>query len=258
MLVCLTLEPNRPNCRSVTTPSLEVIRRTMSIFTSFALLSSLVALGATQRAPSPEESLLTSEIPVEIQRLLRNVTSYEELKATFNLDIFTAEDDRFSLTGPPPCIPREMPVPVPLDAEPNVVLWPSCVSVARCGGCCNSDLYECQASRSSSQVFSVLKLFYSPGNPSSQPFNNAFDQVQVERHDQCACVCKNKHLCDLRTHFFDDNTCDCVCRHRGGCVLGAVSDDSCSRQCPSGWKLDEDACQCRLDGRALFGSLGRR
>ncbi|KAI8486769.1 SWI/SNF- matrix-associated actin-dependent regulator of chromatin sub A member 5 [Branchiostoma belcheri] len=230
----------------------------MSMYISLALFSLLVVLGATQRTSSHEDRPLVPEIPLHIRQLLRNVTSYEELKTTFNLDIFSAADDRFSLTGPPPCIPREVPVPVPVDAEPNVVLWPSCVSVARCGGCCNSDLYECQATRSSSQVSSILKLFYAPGNPNSQPFNTAFDQVHVERHDECACVCKNKRLCDLRTHFFDDNTCECVCRVRGGCSVSAVSDNFCNRQCSAGFRLDEDSCRCRPDGGALFGGLGRR
>ncbi|XP_066271785.1 platelet-derived growth factor subunit A-like [Branchiostoma lanceolatum] len=157
---------------------------------------------------------------MDIQRLLQKVTSYEQLESTFNLDIVGTEGKRFSMAVPPPCIPREVPVPVPVDPKPNLVVWPSCVSVTRCGGCCNSDLYECKPSKSSSEVFSIMKLFYSAGNPKSQPFGTApvLEQVQVERHDKCACVCKNKHLCNMRTHSFDDDTCECVKRVKRRCI----------------------------------------
>ena len=49
----------------------------------------------------------------------------------------------------PRCIPREAVVKVlPEPSEPHVIFRTGCVTVRRCGGCCNNDLFECEALRS--------------------------------------------------------------------------------------------------------------
>ena len=41
------------------------------------------------------------------------------------------------------CVPSMKPVPFPRDNRVNGMLWPTCVNVQRCGGCCGSDILSC-------------------------------------------------------------------------------------------------------------------
>ncbi|CAH1254741.1 Hypp1399 [Branchiostoma lanceolatum] len=77
----------------------------MSVFTSLVVLCTLAAVGAPQKPLSRKKRPLASEIPMDIQRLLQKVTSYEQLESTFNLDIVGTKGKRFSMAVPPPCTP---------------------------------------------------------------------------------------------------------------------------------------------------------
>lgn len=53
------------------------------------------------------------------------------------------------------CEPKNTSVPVPKDPDPNVIMWPMCVEVMRCSGCCEQDLLACTPTQTQDAVRQV-------------------------------------------------------------------------------------------------------
>uniref|UniRef100_A0A3Q3JYE6 Platelet-derived growth factor (PDGF) family profile domain-containing protein n=1 Tax=Monopterus albus TaxID=43700 RepID=A0A3Q3JYE6_MONAL len=64
----------------------------------------------------------------------------------------------------------------------NFVLWPSCVEVQRCSGCCNSRLHQCFPTVTSSRYLQVTKIQYI--NRKAH-YDKAI--ISVEDHVSCRC-----------------------------------------------------------------------
>ncbi len=47
------------------------------------------------------------------------------------------------------CSPHDESVMIPKDTDPNVIFWPTCARLKRCGGCCGHEMLECAALRES-------------------------------------------------------------------------------------------------------------
>ena len=64
------------------------------------------------------------------------------------------EDERSSSEGneveevpfaePALCKPEMTTVPLDTGTDPNVFIFPNCVRIERCGGCCNHELLQCE------------------------------------------------------------------------------------------------------------------
>ncbi|XP_038056748.1 vascular endothelial growth factor A-like isoform X2 [Patiria miniata] len=166
---------------------------------------------------------------------------------------------QFSDVAPlPGCIPRETVVQVLPDAsESQVMYWPGCVTVKRCGGCCNSDLHECQPTRSEIIQVKVVRMEYTPR--ASRFFH--YDGVvakNMTNHTECSCQCKIKpEDCDPATQVH--NNCQCQCRKFVTCPAGKRWDPiRCQCLCSASqqergclrrqeWNQDSCTCTCRKD-----------
>ncbi|XP_066286733.1 vascular endothelial growth factor C-like [Branchiostoma lanceolatum] len=173
------------------------------------------------------------------------------------------------------CKPRETPVDAAteLQAPTDVTYRPSCVSVFRCGGCCNDEMYECVASEKNMVSKTIFEVGLRGPNPVTKPFENhtrcecrakmgasasfLYQRGNYKRavsaHVNTRCYAPNKTCGPYEK--WDDRDCACVS------ALTVIGDDDhcgplkewredecacvCKRPCPRRFIEDLQTCECR-------------
>uniref|UniRef100_A0A3B1IXG3 Vascular endothelial growth factor C n=1 Tax=Astyanax mexicanus TaxID=7994 RepID=A0A3B1IXG3_ASTMX len=169
--------------------------------------------------------------------------------AYINLDMFKSIEAEWRKTL---CMPREVCLDVGKEfgAATNTFYKPPCVSVYRCGGCCNSEEHQCMnitTSYISKTLFEITVPVKQPPKPVTISFAN---------HTSCNCLSKldvyrqrhsiirrcpvserasplshiTRHLIDSLSLFFS--------------LSFSLSDSFNQDFCGPNKELDEDTCQC--------------
>lgn len=153
------------------------------------------------------------------------------------------------------CKPELQVIRLVENQEPNVLYFPQCTRIERCGGCCNHRLLKCQPTEFEIVNFSVTKTRYSPGTSRLKPIEKEIisverhtkclcdcittaddcNQLQHYRKSECKCICKNtdeekKCYKNNATKLWDPDQCRCICRE--------------TRMCSTGFEFDPFECIC--------------
>ncbi|XP_078417909.1 vascular endothelial growth factor C [Cetorhinus maximus] len=198
--------------------------------------------------------------------------------ATFyNPEILKSIDSEWKKTQ---CMPREVSLDVGKEfgSATNIIFKPSCVSVYRCGGCCNSEGVTCM-NTSTSYVSKTLFEITVPISQRPKPIT-----ISVANHTGCRCMSKldffrqvhsiirrsisSSHsdcLMPNRTcpknHMWNSFLCRCVMQHDFSSFLPPKSDSDRGTDfysvCGPNKELDEDTCQCVCKGGLHHTSCGR-
>ncbi|XP_076845653.1 vascular endothelial growth factor C [Brachyhypopomus gauderio] len=194
----------------------------------------------------------------EHRKLSTADTRSEELTfaaAFFNFDIFASIQAEWRKTL---CMPREVCIDVgrEIGATTHTFYKPPCVSVYRCGGCCNNEEHQCM-NISTSYVGKTLLEITVPVTQPPKPVTISF-----ANHTSCSCLSKldvyrQRHSiirralpeCHVanktcpKNQIWSDGFCRCLSVH--DTLFPQYHSDFFDQDfCGPHKELDEDTCQC--------------
>uniref|UniRef100_A0A2K6G4K4 Vascular endothelial growth factor C n=1 Tax=Propithecus coquereli TaxID=379532 RepID=A0A2K6G4K4_PROCO len=167
--------------------------------------------------------------------------------AHYNAEILKSIDNEWRKTQ---CMPREVCIDVGKEfgAATNTFFKPPCVSVYRCGGCCNSEGLQCM--NTSTSYLSKTCQAANKTCPTNYMWNNHI----------CRCLAQQDFIFSLNAEddategFYDicgpskeldEETCQCVCK-------GGLQPSSCGPH----KELDRNSCQCVCKNKLFPSSCG--
>uniref|UniRef100_A0A3Q2DYT1 Vascular endothelial growth factor D n=1 Tax=Cyprinodon variegatus TaxID=28743 RepID=A0A3Q2DYT1_CYPVA len=145
---------------------------------------------------------------------------------SYSLEILKAIDEEWQRTQ---CMPRETCIDVAkeLGTDPSVFFKPPCVSVYRCGGCCNQEGITCRNTSTvyvNKTVFSIIPFKFVP-----EPM-----LIKVANHTACRCMEPAIIRRNAQQH-----------RSSGCPLMGQILEAKDSRRlCASGWIWDFSSERC--------------
>ncbi|MXQ84309.1 hypothetical protein E5288_WYG014154 [Bos mutus] len=206
-----------------------------------------------------------------------NIRTGETLKfaaAHYNTEILRSIDNEWRKTQ---CMPREVCIDVGKEfgAATNTFFKPPCVSVYRCGGCCNSEGQQCM-NTSTSYLSKTLFEITVPLSQGPKPVTISF-----ANHTSCRCMSKldvyrQVHSIIRRSlpaalpqcqaanktcpadYIWNNHVCRCLAQHDFifSPSAGDDSADGFHDICGPNKELDEETCQCVCKGGLQASSCG--
>ncbi|XP_028646981.1 vascular endothelial growth factor C [Erpetoichthys calabaricus] len=191
--------------------------------------------------------------------------------AHYNFEIFKSIEAEWRKTQ---CMPREVCLDVGKEfgAAANTFFKPTCVSVYRCGGCCNSEGLQCM-NISTSYVSKTLFEIVVPLSQRPKPVTISF-----ANHTACRCLSKpdvyrqvhsiiRRSLAECdganrtcpKDHVWSVPLCRCVVQHDFTFAPPSPdsrSSDGLSDLCGPNKELDDESCQCVCKGGLRPSSCG--
>jgi hypothetical protein len=143
--------------------------------------------------------------------------------------------------------------------DPDVAVYPRCVRVPRCGGCCGpSDMLQCMPTKVTMKNVVLRKWSAKHAKKSMTS-----ELVPLEFHESCACQCRIQEKdCVPHKQRYSKEKCKCLClssRDHKKCVMNPdkvwnPSDCTCKcrslKRCSTGLKFNPDTCSCQISGDA--------
>lgn len=107
------------------------------------------------------------------------------------------------------CQPRITCIPVDVQqATTGGIVFPKCVEVHRCSGCCTNAQFSCEATKVNHLFFSPITKFEISEN-APEPIS-VLQPFQTENHTECQCRCKlTENACPSNTQTLDHELCRC-------------------------------------------------
>lgn len=121
----------------------------------------------------------------------------------------------------------------------ELIIFPRCIRVTRCGGCCGpSNLLTCMPTKTSMLDVRRALVKLTPNKGARGRDTTTLGTIQVEQHDACSCQCREKQSdCDPVKHRYSHEKCKCIC-------IDTQGQFECKH--PDKWWDPRDcACKCR-------------
>ncbi|KAK2587278.1 hypothetical protein KPH14_003008 [Odynerus spinipes] len=135
------------------------------------------------------------------------------------------------------------------------LIYPSCVRVKRCGGCCAHALFSCQPVATEIRNIEVTVYDISA---KLLPVCKDKEIIAVEEHTQCKCDCKIKEEHCNKKQIYEKDICSCVCTNtdeeqkcRSNNHIKLWDGDRCTclcrelQDCSTGYYFDQNSCSCQ-------------
>ncbi|CAG5119947.1 unnamed protein product, partial [Candidula unifasciata] len=164
------------------------------------------------------------------------------------------------MAQPDDCSPRFTTVRLTFpSSNPNIVYFPRCTKIERCGGCCASPHLECVPSYTERESYKVIKAEQPYPGSSHLEWKGEYHTVIIDRHVNCRVQCTlTPDKCGPKKQF-QERQCDCVCRDYQRCTPPKVWDpEECECKCAEilqcckagevcGLTFMRDVCECGID-----------
>ncbi|NXY42645.1 VEGFC factor, partial [Ceuthmochares aereus] len=204
----------------------------------------------------------------------RSDDSLKFAAAHYNAEILKSIDTEWRKTQ---CMPREVCVDVGKEfgATTNTFFKPPCVSIYRCGGCCNSEGLQCM-NISTNYISKTLFEITVPLSHGPKPVTISF-----ANHTSCRCMSKldvyrqvhsiirrslpaTQTQCHVvnktcpKNHIWNNQICRCLAQHDFDFSSHAEDSDTSEgfHICGPNKELDEETCQCVCKGGMQPSSCG--
>ncbi|BFZ24329.1 hypothetical protein BsWGS_27368 [Bradybaena similaris] len=160
------------------------------------------------------------------------------------------------------CEPRQVSMVVQNNQSglpADVVLFPRCIKVWRCQGCCSAENVLCQPAAERRTIYYLMKLTIEEDNTEVQ--FSGYYPLEVMEPTRCHCTCSlSQESCGPRKTF-DDRICACRCNSASSnqrCFPPTYFDpESCSCECAErvpccsgsgycGMVFNETSCSCEF------------
>lgn len=198
----------------------------------------------------------TNSVEGDYYEKLLTVRTIEDFKRVFNIPDNYEDQHRYAkrqdviptAVAELECIPRATTYEIPFTSTTSYI-WPRCIPVQRCGGCCPESKQKCVVKTKSQQQINVYKI-----NQDTTAFEGYYT-VDYENDVDCECQCKIKSDDCVGLQTYDSAGCSCQCLSSAkpaNCPVrkqwswiscDCVCNDS-SPSCPPNHQWNTVTCQC--------------